>query len=92
MDGRDKQSVIQYPKPDQSEVNAFLSPTTEEEKKEDNLLSFYASVNPEIKEYLRQTSTSYRKCYTCQGVYRELHHFYDSMCPSCGDLNYFKRL
>lgn len=32
-----------------------------------------------------------RNCYVCKTMYTQLHHFYDSMCTSCGDLNYAKR-
>ncbi len=32
-----------------------------------------------------------RNCYVCKSVYTQLHHFYDTMCPSCGDFNYAKR-
>ena len=32
-----------------------------------------------------------RSCYVCTKLYDELHHFYDTMCPSCGDYNYSKR-
>src|SRR5690554_7293884 len=32
-----------------------------------------------------------RNCYVCKAVYTKLHHFYDSMCTECGDLNYAKR-
>ncbi|MBN2651483.1 MAG: SDR family oxidoreductase [Spirochaetales bacterium] len=32
-----------------------------------------------------------RNCYVCKKEYTTLHHFYDAMCPECGDLNYFKR-
>ena len=28
-----------------------------------------------------------RNCYVCKKVYTKLHHFYDSMCTECGDLN-----
>lgn len=34
---------------------------------------------------------SAQNCYVCKEEYTQLHHFYDSMCPSCGDLNYRKR-
>ena len=34
---------------------------------------------------------SARNCYVCKTLYTQLHHFYDSMCTSCGDLNYAKR-
>lgn len=32
-----------------------------------------------------------RNCYVCKSVYTKLHHFYDAMCPECGDFNYAKR-
>jgi NAD(P)-dependent dehydrogenase (short-subunit alcohol dehydrogenase family) len=32
-----------------------------------------------------------RNCYICKDMYTEVHHFYDAMCPKCGDLNYAKR-
>ena len=30
-------------------------------------------------------------CYTCKKSYRELHHFYDQLCPACAELNFVKR-
>ena len=32
-----------------------------------------------------------RTCYVCKTEYRRVHHFYDSMCPECAELNYEKR-
>ncbi|MES2854731.1 MAG: SDR family oxidoreductase, partial [Bdellovibrionota bacterium] len=32
-----------------------------------------------------------RNCYVCKAEFVKLHHFYDSMCPSCADFNYQKR-
>ncbi len=32
-----------------------------------------------------------RACYVCKAEYRELHFFYDALCPACGDFNYQKR-
>ena len=32
-----------------------------------------------------------RNCYVCKEMYKKLHHFYDTMCPECGDFNYAKR-
>ncbi len=32
-----------------------------------------------------------RNCYVCKTLYTKLHHFYDTMCPECGDFNYAKR-
>ena len=30
-------------------------------------------------------------CYICKARYREIHHFYDQLCPSCAALNFSKR-
>jgi len=35
--------------------------------------------------------SSPRNCYVCKEQYDHLHHFYDTMCKSCGDFNYAKR-
>ncbi len=32
-----------------------------------------------------------RHCYVCKKDYADIHFFYDTMCPACGDLNYRKR-
>ena len=32
-----------------------------------------------------------RKCYVCKVTFNRVHFFYDSMCPSCADLNWTKR-
>ncbi len=32
-----------------------------------------------------------RNCYVCKSMFKKLHHFYDAMCPECGDFNYAKR-
>ncbi|WP_341224554.1 SDR family oxidoreductase [uncultured Arcticibacterium sp.] len=32
-----------------------------------------------------------RQCYVCKESFDTLHHFYDTMCPDCGDFNYAKR-
>jgi len=32
-----------------------------------------------------------RHCYVCKADFRELHHFYDQMCPRCAELNWRKR-
>ena len=37
------------------------------------------------------TSVSPRNCYVCKDVFTTLHHFYDTMCATCGDFNYAKR-
>src|SRR5262249_4922100 len=30
-------------------------------------------------------------CYVCKAAFRELHAFYDSLCPPCAELNWMKR-
>ena len=30
-------------------------------------------------------------CYVCKQKYTLIHHFYDQMCPDCGDFNFAKR-
>ena len=32
-----------------------------------------------------------RCCYTCKKDFREVHHFYDQLCPPCAELNFRKR-
>lgn len=32
-----------------------------------------------------------RSCYVCKDRFRELHHFYDQLCPPCAALNWEKR-
>lgn len=32
-----------------------------------------------------------KDCYVCKTLYTTVHHFYDSMCKTCGDYNYQKR-
>jgi len=32
-----------------------------------------------------------RNCYVCKVMFTKLHHFYDTMCSTCGDFNYAKR-
>ena len=39
----------------------------------------------------RPTLTTPRFCYVCKEPYTSIHHFYDSMCAACGDLNFRKR-
>jgi NAD(P)-dependent dehydrogenase (short-subunit alcohol dehydrogenase family) len=30
-------------------------------------------------------------CYVCRAKFTKVHHFYDSMCPTCAEVNYAKR-
>lgn len=51
------------------------------------LLTTISEEQPKEKKKL----SAPRNCYVCKAEYDELHHFYDSMCEQCGDLNYLKR-
>jgi len=59
------------------EASVFVAPT----------MIDLTGINPEDTEEL----TSPRECYVCKTKYTKLHHFYDTICPSCGDFNYAKR-
>ena len=39
----------------------------------------------------RREAPEPQHCYTCKQKYTLIHHFYDQLCPSCGDLNFAKR-
>lgn len=43
------------------------------------------------KNMEEQELSSPRNCYVCKAEFTKLHPFYDTMCESCGDLNYAKR-
>ena len=45
----------------------------------------------DIDAELAQTLPESRNCYVCKADFTKLHHFYDSMCPTCADLNWRKR-
>ncbi len=56
---------------------------------------FEAPVQIALPESVLINETRYlvseQNCYVCKKLYTEIHHFYDSMCKECGDLNYAKR-
>ena len=31
-------------------------------------------------------------CYVCKQTYTRIHHFYDQLCPTCGEFNFTKRI
>jgi NAD(P)-dependent dehydrogenase (short-subunit alcohol dehydrogenase family) len=41
---------------------------------------------PEFREVVEP-----QHCYVCKELYREIHPFYDQLCPACAELNYRKR-
>ena len=38
-----------------------------------------------------QQASEQTHCYVCKQKHSLLHHFYDQMCPACGDFNFAKR-
>jgi NAD(P)-dependent dehydrogenase (short-subunit alcohol dehydrogenase family) len=42
--------------------------------------------DPDFRETVEE-----RHCYVCKEHYSTLHHFYDQLCPACGDFNFAKR-
>ena len=55
--------------------------------------SQYLPVSPEPATQVRTISTLSvaRNCYICKQDFAEVHHFYDSLCPGCGEFNWIKR-
>ena len=48
-------------------------------------------LNAASEEHDSPELSSARNCYVCKKEYTKLHHFYDTMCPECGEFNYLKR-
>ena len=55
------------------------------------VFSLPALVSPDAQESHGPELKSPRNCYVCKVEFTKLHHFYDSMCPSCATFNYAKR-
>lgn len=51
--------------------------------------------SPELRESYEtgnsRESHELLHCYVCKQKYTLIHHFYDQMCPACGDFNFAKR-
>ncbi|MCK5695613.1 MAG: oxidoreductase, partial [Desulfobacula sp.] len=43
------------------------------------------------KKNNKQRLETPRNCYVCKAEFKQLHHFYDTMCPECAEFNYQKR-
>lgn len=49
------------------------------------------SIDERLAEETRPRVDSARRCYVCKAEFFRLHHFYDSMCSPCAELNWHKR-
>jgi NAD(P)-dependent dehydrogenase (short-subunit alcohol dehydrogenase family) len=45
----------------------------------------------DVDEPLYRETVEPQHCYVCKRKYREIHHFYDQLCPECAEFNYAKR-
>ena len=59
------------------ETDVFIAPEQ---------ISYQADCDESKREYATP-----HDCYVCRAKFTTVHPFYDSMCKSCGDLNYLKR-
>jgi len=50
-----------------------------------------SSVDGLQSEDSRPKTEDARNCYICKNDYTNVHHFYDKLCPACGELNFSKR-
>jgi NAD(P)-dependent dehydrogenase (short-subunit alcohol dehydrogenase family) len=48
-------------------------------------------VQDDVDEQEFRETVEPQHCYVCKQRGTEVHHFYDQMCPSCGDFNFRKR-
>eukprot|EP00659_Diplonema_papillatum_P004113 gene4113-6402_t len=51
-----------------------------------------AGTSPAPEDDEASTLFNSRKCHICKEAFKDLHHFYYSLCRSCGEFNYGKRL
>mmetsp|Transcript_30198 Transcript_30198/g.35632 ORF Transcript_30198/g.35632 Transcript_30198/m.35632 type:complete len:578 (-) Transcript_30198:124-1857(-) len=40
----------------------------------------------------KRSKLNCKYCYICKQDFKKIHHFYDQLCPLCGDINYSKRI
>ncbi|KAK5669382.1 hypothetical protein QVD99_003778 [Batrachochytrium dendrobatidis] len=56
---------------------------------EESILSTPCDINPPSTQ--PRMLNFPRSCHICPADFRQLHHFYDQLCPSCAEFNYNKR-
>lgn len=45
----------------------------------------------DVTEPTYRETVEEQHCYVCKAKYREVHHFYDQLCPECAEFNFAKR-
>jgi len=64
-------------------------------EREDKLIQDSKSSSVDSKQDIQEEEgvklPRLRSCYVCKVRFRDLHHFYDRLCPSCAKLNFEKR-
>lgn len=45
----------------------------------------------DVDDALYRETVDEQHCYVCKVKYREIHHFYDQLCPTCAEFNFAKR-
>ncbi len=45
----------------------------------------------DVDDPMYRETVDEQHCYVCKADYREIHHFYDQLCPDCAEFNYAKR-
>ncbi|KAJ3019355.1 UNVERIFIED_CONTAM: hypothetical protein HDU68_010711 [Siphonaria sp. JEL0065] len=57
-----------------------------------NLMSGSPEPTSGQDEQIPKSLFNARNCHVCMSPYTLLHHFYDRLCPKCGDFNFAKRM
>jgi NAD(P)-dependent dehydrogenase (short-subunit alcohol dehydrogenase family) len=56
-----------------------------------NVYAPAGSTQRDVDEPTIRETVDEQHCYVCKAKYREIHHFYDQLCPACAEFNYAKR-
>jgi NAD(P)-dependent dehydrogenase (short-subunit alcohol dehydrogenase family) len=48
-------------------------------------------VQRDVEDPTHRETVDEQHCYVCKVKYREIHHFYDQLCPACAEFNFAKR-
>lgn len=78
-------------KEERAEMRSELNKTGIRSARETNVFNAPLQIaHSDDSIFIRKLETP-KSCYICNSQYTDLHFFYDSMCPSCAELNYKKR-